>query len=39
MDINDQLRILSANVVNLKTKLDRSGGIGLLKVGVNSFKA
>ena len=36
--MKDQLRILSAKVLNLSTKLLRSGGMGTVKLGVNSVK-
>lgn len=39
MLMNDQLRIFSASVLNLSTKLLRSGANGAVSVGVNSVKA
>ena len=38
MLINDQVRILSAKVLNLSTRLLLSGGMGTVKLGVNSVK-
>ena len=38
MLMKDQVRILSAKVLNLSTKLLLSGGIGTVKLGVNSVE-